>query len=110
MSASVDSSSSGSTGINPWWTYEQDAIPGAGRYMVNVGNGNLLLQDDDLDMPNAGIDLAFRRTFNSQSRHDYANTDASTPSLYGDGWTNTFDAHIAQNTSGGLSVFDIDGA
>ncbi len=101
------------TGINHWWTYEEDAIPGIGKYMANVATGNLLVQADDMAIAHKGIELAFRRTYNSFSHHDYANTDGSTPDNYGDGWTNTFDAHIAFNdldTGQGVSVFDIDGA
>jgi len=98
------------TGINHWWSYEEGAVTGIGKYMVNVATGNMVVQSDDIDVPERGIDLAFRRTYNSLSQHDYANTDGSTPSMYGDGWTNTFDAHIANNSQGGISVFDIDGA
>ncbi len=99
------------TGINRWWTYEEGGLPGVGRYMVNVGNGNLLVQADDVDVHERGIDLAFQRTYNSMSQHDYANTDQSTPSVFGNGWTNTFDAHIASyNSDQTLSVYDIDGA
>jgi YD repeat-containing protein len=101
------------TGINPWWTYEEDAVAGLGKYMANVTTGNLIIQADDMATPHKGIELAFRRTYNSFSQHDYANTDGSVPSNYGDGWTNTFDAHIAYNdlNSGqGISIFDIDGA
>lgn len=105
------------TGINHWWTFEEDTIGGIGRYMVNVSAGNLIVQADDMAIPHKGISLAFRRTYNSYSQHDYANTDGSVPNNYGDGWTNTFDAHLAQNTLNdphcgktGISVYDIDGA
>lgn len=99
------------TGINPWWTYEEGAIPGVGKYMLNVGTGNLLVQADDVDIPERGIDLAFRRTYNSMSHHDANNSDGSTTSVFGNGWTNTFDAHMAYNgTSNVMSVYDIDGA
>jgi hypothetical protein len=27
--------------MNPWWTYEEGAIPGLGKYTVNVADGNL---------------------------------------------------------------------
>jgi len=106
----VNTSSANTTGINHWWTYEEDAIGGVGRYMVNVSNGNLIAQADDMAIPNKGIELAFRRTYNSLSTHDYSGSDGSIPSNYGNGWTNTFDAHIAPNSSGGVTVFDIDGA
>lgn len=103
------------TGINPWWTYEEGALPGTGKYMVNVGTGNLVVQGDDVDIPERGIDLALRRTYNSGSLNDtngsYGNDDGSaTPNIYGNGWTNTFGTHLANNTSGGVTVFDIDGA
>lgn len=102
--------SGSTTGINRWWTYEEGALPGQGKYMVNVGNGNLLVQADDVDIPERGIDLAFRRTYNAQSTHDSNNTDASVPSNYGDGWSNTFDAHLAYDGANTISVYDIDGA
>jgi YD repeat-containing protein len=99
------------TGINHYWTYEEEPLPGIGKAMVNVGNGNTLVQVDDLDIPERGIDLAFRRTYNSQSQHDSSGTDGSTPSVFGNGWTNTFDAHLAyDSTDNIIQVYDIDGA
>ncbi len=110
-SLSVTTGSSNNTGINPWWTFEEGAIPGVGKYMVNVANGNLIVQSGDVDIPERGIDLAFQRTYNSMSGRDWNADDGSpTPGQYGDGWTNTFDTHLATNSSGGISVFDIDGA
>ncbi len=106
------------TGINPWWTYEEGAIPGVGKYMANVGTGqNLLVQADDMAIPNRGIELAFRRTYNSGHPavdHNPNGNDGGPPGSYGTGWTNTFDARLAYNSGNahgvGLSVFDIDGA
>ena len=99
------------TGVNHYWTYEENSIPGVGRYMVNVGNGNLVVDSDDVDVKERGIDLAFQRTYNSFSQHDASNTDNSVASNYGNGWTTTFDAHIAYYNSGStLSLYDIDGA
>lgn len=111
----VTSGSSNLTGINPWWTYEEGALPGVGKYMVNVANGNLIAQSNDVDIPERGIDLAFRRTYNSFSNNDWnasgGNDDGSpSPNVFGAGWTTTFGAHLALNDSGGISVFDIDGA
>ncbi|HTV73784.1 MAG TPA: DUF6531 domain-containing protein [Candidatus Acidoferrales bacterium] len=102
------------TGITPWWTYEDDAIPGVGAYMVNVANLNLLVQAADVDIPERGIDLAFRRTYNSQSGRDWNDDDGSSePGQFGAGWTNTYDAHIAFNSGNangpGLSIFDSNG-
>ena len=98
------------TGINPWWRYQEGSVPGGGEVMVNVGTGNLVLQDDDMMAPHKGVAMALRRTYNSQSRHDAAGSDGSVPGMYGTGWTNTFDAHIAKSADGSTeSVYDIDG-
>jgi hypothetical protein len=83
------------TGINPWWRYQEQGVPGGGRIMVNVGTGNLLLQDDDMSVPHKSIAMAFRRTYNSQSGHDVNAADAAglwwePAGMYGNGWTNTF--------------------
>jgi hypothetical protein len=98
------------TGINPWWRYEEQDVPGGGHIMVNVGTGNFVLQTDDMNVPHKGIALAFRRTYNSQSGHDVLGTDGGAPGMYGNGWTNTFDAHIVKPATGVISVYDIDGA
>ena len=79
--------------------------------MVNVSNGNLLVQAADLNVPERGINFTFGRTYNSQSTHDHMGTDGSIPSAYGDGWTNSLDAHLAYNASlSTISVYDVDGA
>jgi YD repeat-containing protein len=103
------------TGINPWWSYQQTYVPGGGHVMVNVGTGNMLLQDEDMSVPHKGLPLGFRRTYNSQSRHDINATDAAgemwiPPGMYGNGWTNAFDAHLARTTGTTFSVYDGDGA
>lgn len=108
---SVNTAVLSTTGLNPYWSYEQGTIPGAGQWLVNVANGNMIVQDDDIEVPERGIDLAFRRTYNEQSGHDYVNTDGSTMSNYGEGWTNNFDAHIGYDpAANAISVYDIDGA
>jgi len=99
------------TGINPWWRYAEENIPGKQHMMVNVGTGNVIIDADDMSIPHKGISLAFRRTYNSQSMHDVNGTDGSVPSMYGNGWTNTFDAHISGTPTGSsMTVWDIDGA
>ncbi len=119
--SSVDTTQLNATGINHWWSYEEGALPGVGKWMVNASSQNLILQSDDMDVPYRGIDFAFRRTYNSLSNHDFAGTDgAAEVGQYGNGWTNTFDAHLSANncpSSGysysgyyGFSVHDIDGA
>jgi YD repeat-containing protein len=104
------------TGINRYWEYTETPIGGVGRYMVNTGTGNVLVQADDLLMAHKGIQLAFRRTYNSQSYHDYEGRDGSQPSNFGQGWTSNLDAHIAWvydstgSQTSNISVFDGDGA
>ena len=39
------------TGIDPWWRYQEQRLPGGGRAMANVGTGNVLVQDDDMAVP-----------------------------------------------------------
>ena len=95
------------TGVNAWWPYHVESIPGGGHAMVNVGTGNLLLQDDDMSVPHKGVPMAFRRTYNSQGA---ASTGTGRQSLYGNGWTSTFDAHISGSNSGPITVYDVDGA
>ncbi len=108
---------SSGTGINHWWRYQEENIPGGGRVMVNVGTGNVLIQDDDMVIPHKGMSLTFRRTYNSQSLHTVAGGSAedngnnsTTAGMYGNGWTNTFDAHMVKLSSTIRSVYDIDGA
>lgn len=114
---SLPNNPSGSgTGINPWWRYQEQNVPGGGHVMVNVGTGNLVLQEDDMAVPHKGIELALRRTYNSQSLRDVNVDDGAgeywmPAGMYGNGWTNTFDAHVARNADGTIwSVYDIDGA
>ncbi|HZY99626.1 MAG TPA: DUF6531 domain-containing protein, partial [Candidatus Baltobacteraceae bacterium] len=102
--------SASNTGVNRWWVYEEHGIPGVGKAYVNVNTGNLLVSVTDLDMPERGIDLALRRTYNAMSKHDAANDDGSTPGVFGNGWTATFDAHISSPDGSTISVWDTDGA
>jgi YD repeat-containing protein len=101
------------TGIEPWWTYEEDAIPGIGKAMANVGTGNLLVSAMDIDTPEQGIDLAFQRVYNSQSLHDAAGDDGGDPAIFGNRWTNNFDANIVYNANvnpATITVYDMNGA
>ncbi len=109
----VTTEGANNTGVTPWWTYEEGQIGGVGQYLINVANGNLLIQASDMAVPQRGADMTFVRTYNSFSQHDYNNSDGSIVNNYGDGWTNTFDAHIAYNdlsNGTGVSVFDGNGA
>jgi YD repeat-containing protein len=109
-----DTLSASVTGVLPWWTYQARAIPGVGEALVNVVNLNFLIAADDVDIPTGGIELDFHRMYNSESEHDANNDDGSTPSVFGNRWTNNLDVHLAwvstgQNT-GTVSVYTEDGA
>jgi YD repeat-containing protein len=99
------------TGIEHWWTYEEHAIPGIGKAMLNVGSGNLVVAATDVDIHGQGIDLAFQRVYNSQSLHNYGGGDGGDPAIFGNQWTNNFDANIVYNSANGgtITVYDLDG-
>lgn len=101
------------TGLNTWWTFASGSINGLGDYLVNVATGNLVVRARDLAFPHRGMVVAFNRTYNSYSQHDWNNSDQSGVDSYGDGWTNSFDMHIVKNSlsgGAGISVFDANGA
>ena len=103
-------SSTPGTGIEHWWTYEERAIPGIGKAMVNVGTGNLVVSAMDVDIPETGIDLAFQRVYNTQSLHDYNGDDGGDRAIFGNLWTNDLDTNIVYNsTANTITVYDIDG-
>lgn len=98
------------TGIERWWTYEEQNIPGLGKALLNVGTGNLLVSATDVNAPEQGINLVFQRTYNSQSLHDVSGDDGGEPAIFGNGWTNNFDASIVYNaTNGTITVYDLEG-
>jgi len=94
------------TGQMAWWTIIRSGIGGVGTYGVDVSQGNLLVQAADMDIPNAGVPLNLTRTYNSFSLHDSAGSDGSAPSIYGQDWTNTWDAHIAFSGNNNVVVWD----
>lgn len=100
----------GGTGIQHWWTYEEQPIPGLGKALLNVGNGNLLVSAMDVNVPEQGINLAFQRVYNSLSAHDANGDDGGDPAIFGNGWTNNFDANIVYNPiQNTITVYDLDG-
>lgn len=109
MQQQVLASTDTGAGINRFWTYEQHTIPGIGPALLNVGTGNLLIQTADVAIPERGLGLVMQRTYNSQSLHDANGDDGSEPATFGNGWTNTYDAHIVLQSNGDISVYDIDG-
>jgi YD repeat-containing protein len=103
-------SGSSGTGIEHWWTYQQRAIPGIGKAMVNVGTGNLVVSTMDVDIPERGIDLAFQRVYNMQSLHDYAADDGGDRAIFGNRWTNNFDANMVYDSvANTITVYDLNG-
>lgn len=98
------------TGIKRWWSFVRKALPGIGETLVNEGTANLVLQATDFHESDRGLDFDFTRTYNSQSSHDATGSDGS-PSVYGNGWTNTLDAHLTYDAAANvISVFDGTGA
>ncbi len=97
---------SSKAGRKPWWTIIRDRIGGVGDYGVEVSQGNLMVQATDMDIPNAGASFNLTRTYNSFSQHDSSGTDGSAPSIYGQDWTNTWDAHIAFSGNNNIVVWD----
>jgi YD repeat-containing protein len=120
--SSVDVNQVSTTGLNPWWSYEEGGVPGVGVYLLNLAYANLVLQPNyDMDVKYRGLAFAFQRTYNSASGHDYVSSDGSTEiGQYGNGWTNTFDVHMSTNNCpnggysrngfNGFSIYDEDGA
>ena len=99
------------TGVKPWWTFRDLDVPGGPHVKANMTTGNLFVQGTDLRVPHKHVPLQFTRSYNSQSMHDVNGSDGGPPSLYGNGWTNTFDMHLAGGDGTGMiSVYDADGA
>lgn len=78
------------TGIKPFWTYDENAIGGGGKAMVNLWSGNLTVQYTDVSFPGRGLPVEIRRTYNAQA--DYEGS-------FGTGWTSFFDAHLEFDTT-----------
>ena len=74
----------------------------------------LLIEENDVDVPEGGLDLAFRRMYNSRSQRDASGDDGSTPSVYGNRWTNNLDVHLGwtagKRNGRTVSVYTGDGA
>jgi YD repeat-containing protein len=97
-------------GIEPWWTYEARTIPGIGKAMLNVGTGNMVVSAVDVDVHEQGLDLAFQRVYNTQSQHDYNQEDGGDRAIFGNYWTNNFDANMVYDSvANTITVYDIDG-
>ncbi len=96
VEAAVQTASSDNSqllGYEPWQYY----VGG----MVNVVNGNLLLQATDLRLPAKGWSLVFTRSYNSLS-------GSSGP--LGLGWTHSYNANLAFPGGGDVNFNDGDGS
>lgn len=82
--SSVDINACGSgLGVEPWWSYSARPIGPQSQAMVNVANGNLVVQATDTTPVQAHGRLSYvlRRSYNSQLR-----TIAALPGAIGAGW------------------------
>lgn len=99
------------TGIKRWWSFRDTDVQGGPHAKTNMSTGNLLLQGSDQSVPHKGVPFDFVRTYNSESIHDLHGSDGFSAALYGNGWTNTLDAHLTGGIAAGtISVYDVDGA
>ena len=48
---SINGQAGPGTGAVPWWKYATESVPGATSAAVNVGTGNLILQYNDMSVP-----------------------------------------------------------
>ena len=54
----------------PHYTFEDEALSDRATASVNVANGNLVLEERDLQIAGTGLDLALARYWNSQTRRE----------------------------------------
>lgn len=97
-------------GVSSWFEYLARNVPGIGVALQNTSSGNLIIRSTDISVPERGIDLEMTRTYNSQSLHDVNGDDGSEPAIFGNGWTNAYDAHLVPRSNGqtitAISVYD----
>jgi hypothetical protein len=93
-------------GIERYLTYQSFALtdPSAGSGVsarVNLCNGNLITQYNAFTIPSRGLPLNLTFTYNAR------NAAASVP--YGNGWTHTYAASLAEQGNGDVIYTDGDG-
>jgi RHS repeat-associated protein len=65
---------------------------------VNTGSGNFCTRSTDMSIPGRGPALSLQRTYNSFG--------AGNLGVFGYGWSSTYDAHLAIDGSGNVTVHD----
>jgi RHS repeat-associated protein len=66
---------------------------------VDCETGNLVEAQTDIDVPALGVPFALKRTYNSQ-----AAVEASSPGLFGYGWSSSFSDHLEINPSSDMAT------
>lgn len=80
-------------GFEDFWGYTKDG--------VNPANGNLLLQQNDFNIPGRGIPVDLTRTYNSRK--------ADVAGIFGYGWTSNVETRLIDSGSGPITLIDGDG-
>ncbi|MGZ4134515.1 MAG: DNRLRE domain-containing protein, partial [Tumebacillaceae bacterium] len=80
-------------GMESYWGTTKD--------LVNPANGNLMLQETDLNVPGRGEPMAVARTYNSRK--------ATAAGLFGYGWWSNLDSRLVDSGSGPITLIDDDG-
>ncbi|MFZ3589760.1 DUF6531 domain-containing protein [Bacillus sp. DJP31] len=88
-----------SLGMESFWGFV-DTESAFGQSKVNLANGNLVLQVEDMNLKGRGLNTVFNRTYNSQD---------STESALGKGWRFNTDTKIVDETNGDIVYIDADG-
>jgi RHS repeat-associated protein/uncharacterized repeat protein (TIGR01451 family) len=88
-SSVVTTTCDGGLGTEPWWAYVTRSIGPLGTAAMNVGDGNLVItQDDSTPIPGQGrLVLQPRRVYSSQT-----SGYGTPPNAFGSGWTIDFES------------------
>jgi RHS repeat-associated protein len=89
-------------GIEPQYTFDSQTITDRTTLRTNVANGNLLLEEDDLNIAGRGLDLNFARFFNN------LDVDGGDGTL-GWGWNMSTGFDVWMQEYGNGSVVRLDG-
>ena len=76
---------------------------------VTLFNGNLIITSEDMVFPGRGLDMAFHRIYNSRQQTNREILEKAGKNICGRGWTTFLDQKVIKHTTGGLSVYKLDG-